>query len=497
MSHIKSRAQSPLKIDLLREDLDSIEKLYKSRGYLHVKVENKDDVIQYIPGERYASIVIQMDEGPKVFISKITIQGLQQVKEKMVRNLLKFKSGDVLTPLKKEQSLQSLGATGLFADVSLSEKLVDDGFEVLVLVRERKTRFLRGGFGINSQRGITTRAYSEIAHRNLFGWGRALIARGSGQVTLGRQKPFLGYKFSGRYKEVFIPGYGYEGNISLSESKNIFRYSRSNINFFRETQIKFFINKEIRKKLKARWNILSFENRKEDCTQKDCPENPQRIGSSSLNFVWDKRDNIFDPSMGHLNSFTTELALPILGSSSDISFIKADFQNQIYYTFMEQYTLGFTVKGGIIRTIRDSKYIPVSRAFILGGQTSIRGYDGYIEGDRIPGRKYSPIATANEALTLEKSVKESALSSNYGLINVEFRFPLLKGFKGVLFYDLGAVHLKSKNQSVFDYGHSIGVGFRYQTFLIPVGMDIAYKLPPRESSGTEDSNYRIHFSIGW
>ena len=183
----------------------------------------------------------------------------------------------------------------------------------MVLVRERKTRFLRGGFGINSQRGITTRAYSEIAHRNLFGWGRALIARGSGQVTFGRQKPFVGYEFSGRYKEVFIPGYGYEGNISLSESKNIFRYSKDNINFVRKTQISFFINKDISQDLKARWNILSFENRREACTQEECPENPQRIGSSKLNLVWDKRNNIFDPSKGNLNSFTTELAFASFG----------------------------------------------------------------------------------------------------------------------------------------------------------------------------------------
>ena len=84
-----------------KEDLDSIEKLYKNRGYLHVKITNKDNIIQYTPGERYASIVIQMDEGSKAFISKIIVQGLKQVREQMVRNLLKFKPGDVLTPLKK------------------------------------------------------------------------------------------------------------------------------------------------------------------------------------------------------------------------------------------------------------------------------------------------------------------------------------------------------------------------------------------------------------
>ena len=81
MSHIKSRAQSPLKFDLLEEDINSIEKLYKSQGYLNMKITNKENIIQYTPGERYASIIIKIDEGPKAFISKITVEGLKRTKE--------------------------------------------------------------------------------------------------------------------------------------------------------------------------------------------------------------------------------------------------------------------------------------------------------------------------------------------------------------------------------------------------------------------------------
>ena len=495
LSHIQSRIQSPLKVDLLQEDLNSIEQLYKNKGYLSMKITNKDNTIQYIPGERYASVVIKVDEGPKAFISKISIKGLKKSKEKMVRNLLKFKSGDVLTPLKREQSIKSLGGTGLWTDVSLNEQRVDDHFEVEVLFKERKQRSLRGGLGVNSQRGVTTRAYSEITHRNLFGWGRALIARGSGQVSLTQKKAFLEYEISGRYKEVFIPGYGYQGDISLSQSKNVFNYSRDNINFVKKNQISFFINKKINEDLKIRWNILSFENRREACTQAICPENLQKIGSTSWYLVWDRRDNIFNPSKGNLSSLTTELSLPFFGSSTDISFVNADLQNQLYWTFREKYTLGLTVKGGIIHTIQKSEYIPVSRAFILGGQASLRGYDGNIgtKGERIPREKSAPIETANEALQLrKKGIKENVLNSSYGLINIDFHFPFFEGFKGVLFYDLGAVYLKGKSKAVLSSGHSAGFGFRYQTFLIPIGLDIAYKLPPKEGSG-----YRIHFSIGW
>ena len=494
LSHIQSRAQSPIKIDLLKEDLNSIEQLYKSRGYLNMRITNREDVIQYTPGEKYVSIVIQVEEGPRAFVSKITVQGLRKAKEGMVRRLLKFKSGDVLTPLKKERSIKALGATGLWTDISFREDFTDDGLEVSVLFKERKLRSLKGGLGVNSERKITTRAYSEIMHRNLFGWGRALIVRGSGQISLAQKKPFLEYEISGRYKEVFVPGYGYQGDINLSQSKNVFNYSEGN--FVKKTQISFFIKKDISEDLKFRWNMWSFEDRRESCTPLAvCSENPLRIGDTGFNLTWDKRNNIFDPSEGYLSSLTMEWAAPVLGSSSDIAFVRTDFQNQWYWTVMKDYTLGFTVKGGVIYTTQDSEYIPVSRAFILGGQNSLRGYDGRrsIEGERIPGKKYAPIKTANEALRLQKGdFIENVLSSHYGLFNMDFRFPVFEEFKGVLFYDGGVVSLQGKKQGISHFGHSAGIGFRYRTFLIPIGLDIAFKLPPKEGK-----DYRLHFSIGW
>lgn len=495
LSWLQSRIQSSLKVNVLKEDLVRLEDLYKSKGYLNMKITNKNNVIQYTLGERYASIVIQVDEGPKAFISKINIQGLIRAKETMVRKLLKFKEGDILTPLKKEESIKILVATGLWTDINIVEAFNQDQLEVQVLFKERKPRSFRGGFGLNSQRGLTSRVYSEIAHRNLFGQGRALFVRGNGQIsfTSTQQKPFLEYELSGRYREIFVPGYDYHGDISLTQSRNIFSYSTNNINFVEKTLVSFFINKNLTNHLKARWNVWSFENRRESCTQLVCPAHPQQIASSSWHMVLDKRDNIFDPSSGYLSFFTTQWASPILGSRSDISFIKVDVQNQLYGTFFKSYRLGLALKGGWIHATQGSQYIPVSRAFILGGQSSVRGYDGNIEGERIPYASSAPIKTANEALKLKKNnVTENVLTSFYGLINFNFRFFIFEDFNGLLFYDLGAVSMKSQSHQVLNYGHSVGFGFRYQTFLIPIGLDVAYKLPPKEGL-----DYRFHFSIGW
>ena len=110
LSHIKSRIQATFKIDVIQKDLKRIEDLYKSKGYTQMRITNKDTIIKYVPGDRYVDIIIKIDEGSKAVISQISFIGLKKVKKELVKSLLKFKTGEVLTPLKKEESLQSLGS---------------------------------------------------------------------------------------------------------------------------------------------------------------------------------------------------------------------------------------------------------------------------------------------------------------------------------------------------------------------------------------------------
>ena len=501
LSHIQSKIQSTFKIDKIQKDIKSIEDFYKNRGYIQAKVINKDNVIKYNTKNESVDIVIKIDEGHRFFISKIVFVGLKKVKKDLINSLLTFKIGDTLTPDKKEKTLQALSGTGLFSNISLNSHINKKDLEIIIVFKERKTKTLRGGLGLNSQRRITTQTWMELTHRNLFGWGRALVARGSSQLNLTQGKPFIEYEFSSRYKEVFIPKYAYQGNINISHSKNLFRYSENNINFVKKTQLSFFIDKNITDNINLKWNALSFESRKEFCTVKKCPENPQQITSSNIKMSWDKRNNIFDPSKGYLLSGMTEWSYPILGGNKKTAFIKLDIHSYLYNSFFKDYILGLILKTDRMAAVQNSEHIPVSRAFILGGQTSLRGYDGNIEGERIPKKQYAPIETANEALKLKKdSLIENVINSKYALIKVNFRFPILEDFKGHVFYDLGFVSLTGNKENIWDYGHSIGIGFRYHTFLIPVGLDIAYQLPPKSCEKLEDKNCsdsRFHLSIGW
>ena len=485
LSSIQSRIQSPLQLIILEEDLNLIEKIYKNRGFLNVKTQRKD-IVEYEENSQYVTVKLLITEGNRAIVNSITIQGLVKAKQDLIRNLLTFEEGAVLTPEKIETSISTLSSLGLFSQVSI-EQNKNNPSEILVSVKEKKLHDIRGGLGVNTKRTLTARAYGEYRHKNLFGYGRNFFGKISGQVDL--ISPVLEYEISGIYQEVFIPGKNIKGNIGLSRSHNIFSYTE-NINAVKRDQISFSIDKKFLPYLKSNIKLWDLEARKEICLDDpECPGRLRRIGSSHISLQYDRRDGIFNPKKGFFFSVKAEHSSPLIGSSPDIQFWKFNVSNQIYHSFND-YVVAIELKGGIIFS---EQSIPVSHSFILGGQSSLRGYDGNVDGERIPNKALAPIKTANESLQLKiKKSTYKASSSQYALAKLELRFPLMKNIKGLIFYDAGLVRLAANENNRTNYGHSAGVGFRYEA-LVPFGVDIAYKLPPRPSSL---SNYRFHIAIG-
>ena len=482
---MKSRIFEPLRLKVLEQDFISLETFYKNKGYLQMKILNKKDIISYSSKSSYVNIHINIQEGVQSRISKILIKGTTRMKESFIKKLLKFKSGEILSLKKIRDSQNALNALGVFSRVSIDFDEEEES-AVIVSLKEKKPRLVRGGAGINTERRLTTRAYAEFVHRSLFGRGRSIFGKLGGQVNLIEPQPVFGYELSGVYQEIFLPGQNIKGNVGVSRVRSIFNYTKKEINGVRKHNIRFFIEKQFSPLLKAKWSLWDFETRQEFCIyRKGCATNLQSIGATGLTLSYDKRDSIFNPTEGLFFSVSGEHASSWLGSSPHIQFSKLSLQNRFYIPFLEDYVLAMELRGGILFS---TKSIPVSRAFILGGHTTIRGYDGNIEGERIPNSTDVHIDTANESLKLRKTTPVT--SSQYGLVKLEIRFPLLQSFKGSIFYDAGGVYLKGAGDSLLDLGHSAGIGFRYETFF-PIGLDFAYKLPPKKGK-----DFRFHFAIG-
>ena len=487
LSQIKSKTQSPLQQNVLEEDLERIKHIYNEKGYLKMKFDILKNTITYDKGYRHAFIKLNINEGEKSLISKIIIKGNQSTERSLIEKSLKFKLNEILTLKKINQSIAVLNSFGIFKNVNIQHDN-QKNTTVTVIVKEGKSRYIRGGLGLTTQRRLTTRAYVEYTHKNFFRYGRTFLGKMDGQTNLISPNPILEYKISGNYQETFLIEQQIKGNVVVSRSRNIFSYSSRDINTVEKDQINFSIDKIFNPYLKLNFTAWNLETRKESCVT-TCPENLQKIGSTNLNITYDRRNNAFNPKKGFLMSLTGEYASPEIGSSADIQFWKFYFQNQFYISFPENYVLAMALRGGFISS---SHSIPVGRAFLLGGQSSIRGYDGYVEGERIPDSTRVPIQTANERLRLLTGNKlEKVKKSHFGLFKIELRFPVFKNFTSLIFYDIGAVNLKTSSQDFLQYGHSAGLGFRYETFLIPIGLDIGYKLNQKFGS-----SYKFHLSIG-
>ena len=476
---MKTRLFRPLKIQDLDADMEALERFYRERGYLQMKIRNKRNIVQKSEeGSSYINIPVEIEEGPQSRVASVSIRGLETVKESFVRKLLNLPIGEPLLLSKIRAAQTRLTSLGLFSRVSVDFEEEEES-HIIVSLAEKKPHSVRIGGGLSAERGLTARSYIEISRRNLFGGGRSLLGKASPRLHFLEKSPVAEYELSGVYQEPLFFNRNIKGSAGLSHARNIFNYTREKINGVKRNKARFFTEKNLGENLRAVWSLWNWETRREFCLfQADCAANFQRIGSTGAEFSYDKRDNIFNPQEGFLVSLSGEYSSPFLGGSSDVQFSKISSQSQFHFPVLNKYILALELRGGLLFSQRT---IPVSRAFILGGQTSLRGYDGAVEGERLPSARELPVTSANEPLRLKNS--RPVDRSQYGLLKIEFRFPLLKSLKGLVFYDGGGVFLQSRRggasnreganpkrpdagpkrngavRSLSALGHSAGLGF--------------------------------------
>jgi outer membrane translocation and assembly module TamA len=129
----------------------------------------------------------------------------------------------------------------------------------------------------------------------------------------------------------------------------------------------------------------------------------------------------------------------------------------------------------------DPALVPFAKKYFLGGATSIRGWGRY---------EVSPLGTSHlpiggNAMAAFSSEGRLAFSSRAG---------------GVAFLDAGQVWTDARSVKLGDVRYAVGIGFRYQTPVGPLRLDLGYQLTPIPEllvNGTPQLRpWRLHFSIG-
>ena len=510
---IKTKINNGLNINYLEQDIQTIISFYRDTGFIEMELNNIEQIIQYNKKNNTVILTFHIKENEKIKISNILVEGNNFTKKKFIINNLPVKKGDILTPQKIKVSIKKLRDLGIFSTINILTKDNNKSKEeraLIIQIEERKPRSLRFALGFNTQRTLTARGFAEFSNRNIMGTGRYLFSHLKLQSNIAKyaklslsEPEYLEHQASISYTEPFLLGSRFNGQINLSNSDQIFSYKKKeNItDIVNSTKINFQLTRIINHFIHLTWSPISWEGRTElqktkECSTSNkifnpylttCESNILNIASTSVSLNIDKRDNIIATTSGFLSQMSIEYSGPfyIITSSDEIKFIKMEVKHFDFRPIFNRWTWANSIQGGFIANMNSLKKggFPVSRAFILGGINSIRGFDGLIQGERVPDKNEFPIDNANELIF--------SRSSFYCLVKTEMRFSIDKHFTGSLFYDGGIVIISGRDFKK-PYRHSIGFGLRYKTPLGPVSGYLAFKINPKK----DELSIVPHLSFG-
>ncbi len=525
-------ANKPLNITEIEESFDKLERFYKEKGFLEFSIKNRNaTVIQYKQGQPYADIVYEMEEGPKIVVRDIVVNGLEKTKKYVVIRELDFEKGDLLRYSRVANSIDRLEKTGLFGKVNIrsAEQGSSNGDRTIVVeVEERKPGLFSSGVGLLVEGRPIIRGSVGTLYNNLGGKARGFSTRLD--LTYQKNINYPENRLALAYYDPFIFKNRVRGRLSLVREERLLTEDREKGNHIIQSrnEIRFSSEKEFSKHLRFTYNVWSFSNQETFGTRVE-DRKILNIATTGPILEWDYRNDPFVPTDGNYSRFELEYSDPLIGSSRDNPgvtgltqvgsnsvFRRTDENNEINYyrasfltthytplTKSKRWVWANSLRGGYLQNLsnRNDSGVPQVRSFFLGGSSTIRGFS-FGTTETVPGVR---------ELCLKQGLIDSSMATNecrlddvfvrkdsaFLLVKSELRFPISGAFGGLLFYDGGGVILGD-----FDledpYRDSIGFGFSYDT---PVGsfvLELGYKLDRKQESlyYDKESAVALHLAIG-
>ena len=500
---------TPLKLDNFEASIDKLKSFYHNLGFLEMKLLNEgEDLIQYNEKGTQARIIFKIFEGPRIRVHSIVVEGNTFTKSRVILKEADFHAGEILTPQKLEDATARLNKLGLFSRVDIHT--LEEGTNVsertlVISIGELTPGLVSFGGGVNNERNFTVRGFTGVSYNNINGTGRGVSGRFELKENIGKLN-FLEHSISVGYLEPFIFDSRTRGRVNVTENEHIFEYRPNNALTRIDTtdRVDFFAERALTNHTKLNWKAWSLEAQKErdrysrclpssinedlDPTKGKCPAQKIQVGTFGPIVEVDYRDNPFLPTRGSFTHWSADYSEPRIGSSQGVKFFHTE-ANYTYYQRLHgpRWVWANSLRGGYVANLLDEQGtgVPPSYAFILGGMTTLRAYDLASDVERVPKQGDDGF---NITSATDKLIKND---SYYYLIKSEIRFPIWKEHGGVLFYDGGEVHV-SGFHFTRPYKDNVGIGYRYNTPVGPVAVDLALKVHPLPG----EHKYRLNISIG-
>ena len=445
------------KLPFKKNDIFDAEKFIQSKKEIKLFYANNHycnaelDAKAWIDIEtKNAYLVYTLTPNEMCYFANITINKSQNIDEEIIKSLLYINEEELFSLTAITKSYQNLYAYDGILKALIDTEIYDNSSvdtTVSITENEKAMRF-EAGFGASSNEGLMVSL--GLKHRNLFGNLKTLNFKT--RVTQVKQTLKTSFDMPLLNKNTFGVEAGFENEIFEG---------------FKEKRVFGKIHLSQRLTPTSMKESLFFDhvNTYDSEDKVVFPEGVLFVLSPKLEWSYDTRDKILDPSKGYF--LGSEVMGSVLSDISDASYYKYKL-NGGYILPIASTILAAKVSFGSLHIYEGN--IPASYHFFAGGMDSNRAYSYRQLG--LMDNQSNPIGF--------NSIFETKLEERFGIYG---------DIKGLVFND--NTYVANDSTPDFSDGHyTLGFGLRYTTPIGPIALDYGFDVSnPR-------AQYAFHFHIG-
>lgn len=434
------------------------------QGYPFFKVGDRDILLDDATWK--GDYTLPVDTGPRSSFGALRTKGDAVFDLKHLNVFPRFDQGDLYDVRKTDDLRQALVATGLFSSIGVEPvrtgQVAADGTELVdLMVNQTKgpARSLAGSAGYGTGEGV--KAEATWTHRNLFSPEGALIVG----VIGGTQQQGLSTTFrrsnAGKRDRTFtLLASGLRQNYDAYNAVTGTLSARVSYDStpIWQKPFTYFYGVELVGSNEEGYDFQAGGRRRKT----------YGIAALPAQVMWDKSDNLLNPTRGFRLKLTVSPETSVQGSVSP--YARTMVETTGYWHVSDALVLAGRARGGGIFGVNRDDLAP-SRRYYGGGGGSVRGF-GYQrlgpldpEGNPVGGRSLN-----------EFSVEARYRFGNFGIVP---------------FLDAGNAYESSLPKGS-DLRYGAGIGGRFYTNFGPMRLDLATPLNPRPG----DSKIALYISIG-
>ncbi len=449
---------------LWRQDTaTAIRRWYYARGHPDVQVKLTPQTTDAPDGTKTVTVLAEVTPGPEVHVGQVRFVGNNYTHDAILRRLVPGQPGDLLNPVRFDNSQARISQLGVFSNISLSYDPSDAATRdvVYTLTEGRRQEVsLLAGYGSYEQ----FRAGVEWRHYNLF--GRAHTS------SLKLVESMKGS--SGDYVYTVPELFG----STTDGSARVFGLRREELSFVRE---EYGANvsllwplRRLGVALTTGYTFKHLRNSDNELATSATDQNQADVASFNVGVVRERRDNPLRPRKGYNLHLQVDSANRALGGEVVYQQVVLGASYHTGWGNGRWFHAGLS--QGVVTTFGapDDSTMPISVRFYPGGDGSIRGYQ---KGEAAP-RGADGLFIGAKAYTLFNLELEQALTTKWSV---------------VVFGDALGTAARLADYPYSEKLYSVGLGLRYQTIIGPVRVEYGHNLNPRpfDPAGT------LLFSIGF